>query len=173
VSANLPYRGSSQLTGKVLSVHWYDKSRRKLGMIAKRFVGLTAIAFFATSPVLSAELPKVVDGAWFDGSGAEVFLPEKAFRSDAIASGHKSLQDLTDLFNEACLQVPVGTEFARSAIESRRDWGFIFIDANAGTAPGARLDGWQSAEMTVTSQGTTWPLAECNVYAARNSLDPI
>lgn len=136
--------------------------------MAKLKMGLLAVALLSASAAHGVEPSRIIDGAWYDGGGSEVVLTGDSFRKDPIAPGTRHLGDLVKLFADACLNVPIGTAAAKPAIEKRRDWQFRYIDADAGTRPGARLDGWQASDVTVSSHWDTWPLAECNVLAARS-----
>ena len=121
--------------------------------------------------LLAASAPKIVDGAWYDGAGNEVMMAPGSFVFDPLKPGARDLSFLVGLFDGACLKKRTGTENARAEIEARPSWGFRFIDADAGVSSGARMDGWQADDVSVTSQDKAWPLAECNVYAARSSAD--
>ena len=138
----------------------------------KRWIGL-AIAAFMSAAVRAAETQLVIDSAWIDGAGNEVFVSNASFHSNPMKPSARPISDLIKLFDEACLRVPVGTDFARSAVTTRSEWGFSYIDADAGTKAGARLDGWQATDVTLSSQRDTWPLAECNLLAARQNSDAI
>ncbi len=120
-----------------------------------------------------SDLPRVVDGGWFDAAGSEIVLRKQAFAWTPIVPGDRPLADLVTLFDAACLRVEIGSAAALPAIEARRDWGFSYLDADAGTTPGARLDGWQASDVTLTSQPAAWPLAECNLLAARSTADTV
>lgn len=125
----------------------------------------------ATSAV-AHDAQGTIAGAWFDGAGNEVFLPAKSFTSEPLTPASRPVADIVALFDEACVRAPVSMETARPAIDARASWGFRYLDADAGTGPGSRLDGWQAMDVSVSSQPRAWPLAECNVTAARRGADP-
>jgi hypothetical protein len=129
----------------------------------------------ALVPALAAAQgpPQTLAGAWFDGGGNEVSLSTKSFNYDRLKPGSRPMSDVAALFWDACLQVPIGTSAARSAIDARSSWGFRFFDADAGTSQGVRLDGWQADDVSVSSQSTAWPLAQCNVLAGRSTREDL
>ncbi|WP_375394762.1 hypothetical protein [uncultured Sphingomonas sp.] len=132
------------------------------------------MALMMVSPAFAS--PRAVAGAWFDAGGSEVSLSSKAFDYVRLVPSVRDTAAIVSLFKDACVRVPVGTDSARSAIDARADWGFQFLDVDAGVPSGARLDGWQAKDVSVTSQVEAWPLAECNVLvntAAATDIAPI
>lgn len=118
----------------------------------------------------AAQSGKVVTGAWFDGGGAEVSLSSKTFNYERLSPGPRDIGAVVQLFQDACVHAAVGVDAARPAIQARSDWAFRFLDVDAGVPLSVRLDGWQTMDVSITSQVRAWPLAECNVLAARSDI---
>ena len=115
----------------------------------------------------AAEPGKSVAGAWFDGGGSEVSLSSKAFDYDRLTPGSRDIGEILQLFQDVCVHAAIGVDAARPAVEARPAWGFRFLAVDGGVPSGAKLDGWQAEDVSVTSQLKLWPLAECNVLASR------